>query len=85
MVARGACMVAGGACVVARGVWGCVVAGGCAWLRGGMRGCRGGMHGCQGVCRIRRDTVNKRAVGILLECILVISDFCNMYFCGCNK
>ena len=31
-----------------------------------MRGCWGG-----GVHRIRRDTVNERAVRILLECILV--------------
>ena len=53
----------GGACVVAPG------GGGHAWfLPGGMRGfCRGG-----GVHRIRRDTVNERAVRILLECILII-------------
>ena len=62
----GGCMVAGvcgcwGMCMVARGV--CVVA-------GGMRGCRGGMR------RIRRDTVNERAVRILLECILVVIDIC---------
>ena len=49
-----------GVCV-AKG-W-CVVKGhawrrGCAWWRGGVRG-------------IRRDTINKRAVRILLECILV--------------
>ena len=38
----------------------------------------GGVHGCWGVyvvggrvCEIRRDTVNERAVRILLECILV--------------
>ena len=77
----GACMVAG-VCVVGgmhgcqgvhgcwggmRGSWGaCVVAGGMcgwqghAWSLGGW----GGMH------RIRRDTVNERAVRILLECIL---------------
>ena len=49
------------------GCWGtCVVAGGHAWLPGGMHGCQGGMR------RIRRDTVNERAVRILLECILVI-------------
>ena len=57
----GACVV-GEACVVAGGgacmVGGCVVAGGHAWLLGGVR-------------RIRRDTVNERAIRILLECILV--------------
>ena len=85
-VHRGACVVGGGAggggvcgcwggvcgcwgvCMVARGA--CVVAGGCAWLLGGMPGCRGG-----GVRRIRRDTVNERAVRILLECILVFLAF----------
>ena len=50
--------------MVARGVRGCgggacMVAGGHAWLQGGVRG-------------IRRDTVNERAVRILLECILVL-------------
>ena len=60
----GACMVAGGACVGVGGVYGwgeegaCVVAVGHAWLWGGMHG-------------IQRDTVNERAVRILLECILV--------------
>ena len=37
-----------------------MVSGGRAWLLGGVRGCRG-----------ERDTVNERAVRILLECILV--------------
>ena len=78
---RGACMVARGnawlpggmhgcggcgcrglgACVVVGGMhaWGVFCCGGCEWLqRGGMR-------------RIRQDTVNERAVRILLECILV--------------
>ena len=41
-----------------------MVAGGHAWLAGG-----GGVH------RIRRDTVNERAVRILLECILVCEIF----------
>ena len=42
--------------------------GGHVWFfLGGMRGFSGG--GC--VRRIRRDTVNERAVRILLECILV--------------
>ena len=54
---RGGCGC-GGACVVA----------------GGLRGCRG-LHGCgeggMRGCGIRRDTVNERAVRILLECILV--------------
>ena len=83
----GACVVVGG-CVVARGhawlpggmcgcqgacvvMWGvCMVVGGMCgsgghawWLEGGMRG-------------IQRDTVNKQAVRILLECILVLS-FCH--------
>ena len=78
VVVREACMVAGGMCGCSmwgwgmHGCWGaCVVA--------------GGVHGCWGVCvvegacmvaggcvhRIRRDTVNERAVRILLECILV--------------
>ena len=80
---RGACMVVGGhawlwgghawlprACVVAGGVHccggACVVARGHAWLQG--------MGACvvAGVRRIRQDTVNKRAVRILLECILVL-------------
>ena len=55
-------------------------------LPGGVRGCRGGMSGCrghvwlQGACvvaggvhGIGQDTVNERAVRILLECILVNS------------
>ena len=61
----------GGMCMVARGV--CMVApvggvrgffGGHAWFFPG-----GGMH------RIRQDTVNERAVHILLECILVKKTF----------
>ena len=58
----------GGACVVARGA--CMVAlGGHAWLLwGGMCGCsRGGP-----AWFFRWDTVNERAVRILLECILVL-------------
>ena len=75
----GVCVVAiGGACMVAGGlghVWlpggihdcrgACVVARGRAWLPRGVCMVVGGMHG------IRRDTVNERAVRILLECILV--------------
>ena len=67
---RGVCMVVEkghawlwGACMVAGGharLWGCMVAGGHTWLQGGVRG-------------IRRDTVNERAVRILLECILVVT------------
>ena len=62
---RGACVVAPG------GVHGCSGGGGHAWfLPGGMPGFfRGGGQG--GMRRIRRDTVNERAVRILLECILV--------------
>ena len=43
-----------------------------------MRGCGGGWvvaGGGWAVRRIRRDTVNERAVRILLECILVFSMF----------
>ena len=77
----------GGACVVAPGghVWllqgamhGCsggvcmVAPGGCAWLlQGGMRGCSGGGHAWDTMTY--GDTVNERAVRILLECILVIT------------
>ena len=54
---------------------------------GGWRGCmaegvcmaggawQGGMHGRGCVWQILRDTVNERAVRILLECILVRSYF----------
>ena len=83
----GACMIAprgcvwlllGGRCVVAPGV-ACVVAPG----RGGMHGCSGGAcvvaaRGAWllpggGACDTTRygDTINERAVRILLECILV--------------
>ena len=41
--------------------------GGRAWWQGGMRGA--------GMCGIRWDTVNERAVPILLECILVLTIF----------
>ena len=73
----------GGACVVARGgMHGCS-GGGCVWLLpGGMHGCSGGacvvapggVRGSSGGGRawfFPRDTVNERAVRILLECILV--------------
>ena len=70
----------GGAWLLWR-VHGC--SGGHAWFfLGGMHGCSwggcvvfsgGGMHSFSwgGVHRIRQDTVNERAVRILLECILV--------------
>ena len=60
-------MVAGGGCVVAP-------RGGMHSCSGGMRGCSGGggVHGCsQGDMMRYGDTVNERAVRILLECILV--------------
>ena len=63
---RGVCVVAGGACVVARGV--CLV-------KGGVRGEGGAMHSKGGHAwdtTIYGDTINERAVRILLECILVI-------------
>ena len=45
---------------------------------GGMRGCSGGVRGCsRGGCEWdttrHGDTVNERAVRILLECILVVN------------
>ena len=86
----GACMVAGGhawlwgevCMVVGGGVHGCGVVHGCmgvcmvaggAWLRGACV-VAGGVH------RIRGDTVNERAVRILLECILV-----STYFLPCER
>ena len=62
-----------------------MVAGGCVVAWGGMHGCSGGVRGCSGgACVVARggggcawdttthgDTVNERAVRILLECILV--------------
>ena len=78
----GACVVVGGMCGCVGCAWlqegMCMVAGGvCGW--GGMCGCRGacvvaglGVHGCGGgMHRIQRDTLNERAVRILLECSLV--------------
>ena len=74
----GACMVVG-VWVVVGVMHGC---GGCAWLWGACM-VVGGMHGCGGhtwlrgwgdrgdMLLIRQDTVNERAVRILLECILV--------------
>ena len=43
----------------------CVVAGGC-MVVGGVCGCRGGVVAGGGMRRMRRDTVNERAVHILL-------------------
>ena len=63
-----------------------MVPGGRVWFRGSMCGCWGAcvvaMGGAcvvarGGVRRIRRDTVNERAVRILLECILVINYILN--------
>ena len=49
---------------------GACVAGGCACLG---RACMAGGHACHARPRhILRDTVNERAVRILLECILVL-------------
>ena len=74
----GACVVAqAGACVVAPGgcawlLWGaCVVARGRAWLlQGACMVARGGGHAWDTMRY--GDTVNQRAVCILLECILVL-------------
>ena len=63
----------GGACVVFPGGHAWFFLGGAWFFPGGMRGfSRGGVH------RIRRDTVNERAVRILLECILVLYLFTYM-------
>ena len=81
----GACMVARGVCMVAPGGWhawlllggmrGCSRGGMCGCSRGGMRGCSGGgMHAIRDTTRYG-DTVNERAVRILLECILVKKSF----------
>ena len=81
VVARGCVWLWGGMC----GCWGGVVVGVCVVARGacmvvGDAWLLGGVHGCWGACvvaevggvrRIRQDTVNERAVRILLECILV--------------
>ena len=84
MVAWGACVVASGVCVVAPGGHAWFFLGAHAWfLPGGMRGFFWGVcmvfsgEACMvfpggGMHRIRRDTVNERAVRILLECILVL-------------
>ena len=79
-------LLPGGACMVAPGGGMCGCSGGHAWLLlGGMHGCSwggvngccwGGMHGCSrgghawDTTRYG-DTINERAVRILLECILV--------------
>ena len=71
---RGACMVVGGvqrACIVAE--WGAWLWGACVVV-GGVCGCRGCAWLLGGMHRTRRDTVTERAVGILLECILVFCD-----------
>ena len=69
---RRACMVVGGhAWLLGEGV--CMVAGWHAWLLGAVHGCKGGMR------RARRDTVNERAVRILLECILVCLKYCQPF------
>ena len=66
----------GGVCMVAPGGGMCGCSGGaCMVAPGGVPGCSGGMHGCSGghawdTTRYG-DTVNERAVRILLECILV--------------
>ena len=82
----GACMVAGGCVWLPGGVCGCrgayVVAGGHAWLPEGHAWLPEGhawLPGGGGVRRIRRDTVNERAVRILLECILVQTDLAFNY------
>ena len=69
-----ACMVAGGHVWLQGGMHGC---GGHVWLLWGVCGCWGVcivVGVCMvvgGMCRIQQDTVNERAVRILMECILV--------------
>ena len=67
---RGACMVALGACMVAPGGGMCGCSGGaCMVAPGGVHRCSG--EGCAWDMTRYGDTVNERAVRILLECILV--------------
>ena len=75
---RGACVVPGGMHGAGGHAWWqgvCGVAGG---VHGGRRGCAwwwGGMGG-----GIRRDTVNERAVRILLECMLYLLFYYSVRF-----
>ena len=72
-------VVCGGGGVVAGA---CMVVGGHAWLQGCVCGCGGCVWLWGGMHRIRRDTVNMRAVCILLECILVsnvVNHFINVF------
>ena len=70
----------GGACVV---LFGGGVRG---FIRGGMRGfIRGGVRGFFQFFRIQWDTVNERAVRILLECILVSKYFQTNVFNTLNQ
>ena len=64
----------GGMCMVVGGVHGC---GGHAWLEGREACMVAGGHVWLwgGMCGICRDTVNERAVRILLECILILNIF----------
>ena len=73
MCGRGACMAGGmhgrGVCMSGGHAWqGACMARGGACVAGGCMA--GGMHS-RGARQILRDTVNERAVRILLECILV--------------
>ena len=72
-VVAGVCMDAGGmhGCRGCAWLWGVCGCGGHAWLQGGICGCRGVCVVVGGMSGIWRDTVNERALGILLECILV--------------
>ena len=69
---RGACVVAPGGVCGCSGWGACMVAPGGAWLLpGGVHGCSGGGHAWDTMRY--RDTINERAVRILLECILVLN------------
>ena len=74
MCGRGACMAGRGCAWQVGGMHG----EGHAWQGGACMACMvggtcmaGGVHGVGHVWQILRDTVNERAVRILLECILV--------------
>ena len=71
---RGACMVALGGCVVALGGMHCCSSGHALLFPGGMCGCSGGGERVWDTTRYG-DTINERAVSILLECILVCYSF----------
>ena len=89
MHGRGACVVVVGGMHDGGHVWrgACMVTGmhgeGCAWWGACMVGARMAGGGC--AWQILRDTVNERAVRILLKCILVMTMFINVNFAEVNN